>query len=67
MFICVIRPLLLQDFRHNGLEKFAWTDFFERLKKRREAEMREVPTDTVRDFVAAASAVAGSPSAMLGT
>ena len=61
------KPLDPQDFRDNGLEKFAWTEFFERMKKRRESEVREVPTDTVRDFVAAASAVAGSPSAMLGT
>jgi len=61
------KVIKMQDFRHNGLEKFAWTDFFERLKKRRETEFREVPTDTVRDFVCAASAVGGSPSAMLGT
>ena len=43
-----------QNFRDNGLAKFAWTEFFERLKKRRETELREVPADSVRDFVAAA-------------
>ena len=58
---------LSHNFRDNGLEKFAWTEFFERLKKRRETELREVPADSVRDFVAAASAAAGAPSAMLGT
>ena len=58
---------LSQNFRDNGLERFAWTEFFERLKKRRETELREVPADSVRDFVAAASAASGAPSAMLGT
>jgi len=61
------KVIKMQNFRDNGLAKFAWTEFFERLKKRRETELREVPADSVRDFVAAASAAAGAPSAMLGT
>jgi hypothetical protein len=48
--------VVLQDYRHNGLRKFAGTDYFKKLNRTREDGARELSVDTVRDFGAILSA-----------